>query len=181
MWTGPSSGYAQFVAPDGNAIGGDRLGVAVSRSTPTGSCRLCGSSEGKAPTTPDQVVMDKATATKYHFKVGDRVRVLLSGPPQTFTISGIVTFGSDDNLAGTTLAGFDLPTAQDLFHSRGYYDTIDVLAKPGADNVQLAAGDRQGPPAGRAGGQRSNRRQRAVKRGQQRAVVPLDGCCSCSR
>ena len=59
--------------------------------------------------------MDKATATKYHFKVGDRVRVLLAGPPQTFTITGIVTFGTADNLAGATLAAFDLPTAQALF------------------------------------------------------------------
>ena len=50
--------------------------------------------------------MDKATATKYHFAVGDRVRVLLPEPPQTFTITGIVTFGSDNNLAGDTLAGF---------------------------------------------------------------------------
>jgi hypothetical protein len=36
----------------------------------------------------------------------------------------------DDNLAGTTLAAFSLPTAQALFGSRGYYDTINVLAKP---------------------------------------------------
>ena len=42
----------------------------------------------------------------------------LPGPPQTFTISGIVTFGSDDNLLGETLAGFALPTAQRLFDSR---------------------------------------------------------------
>ena len=56
---------------------------------------------------------------------------------QTFTITGIVTFGSDDNLAGVTLAGFDLQTAQALFNSRGHYDTINVLAAPGADNVKL--------------------------------------------
>jgi putative ABC transport system permease protein len=36
-----------------------------------------------------------------------------------------------------TLAGFDSQTAQDAFNSRGYYDTIDVLAAPGADNVKL--------------------------------------------
>ena len=81
--------------------------------------------------------MDKETATKHHFAVGDRVLVNLPNRPQTFTISGIVTFGSDDNLAGITLAGFDLPTAQTLFNARGYYDTISVLAAPGADNVKL--------------------------------------------
>jgi putative ABC transport system permease protein len=48
-----------------------------------------------------------------------------------------VTFGAADNLAGATLAGFDPQTAQALFNTRGYYDTINVLAKPGADNVAL--------------------------------------------
>ena len=130
------SGYAQFVAPDGKAVGNSAaaLGFSFDPNRQLSSLRL---TEGKAPITAHQVVIDKATATKYGFKVGDRVRVLLSGPPQTFTISGIVTFGSDDNLAGSTLAAFYLPTAQALFQSRGYYDTIDVLAKPGADNVQL--------------------------------------------
>jgi putative ABC transport system permease protein len=133
---GSVSGYAQFVAPDGKAVGNSAaaLGFSFDPNRQLSSLRL---TEGKAPITAHQVVIDKATATKYGFKVGDRVRVLLSGPPQSFTISGIVTFGSDDNLAGSTLAAFYPPTAQALFQSRGYYDTIDVLAKPGADNVQL--------------------------------------------
>ena len=46
---------------------------------------------GHAPTTPHEVVIDAGTATKYHFRVGEQVRILLTGPPQTFTISGIVT------------------------------------------------------------------------------------------
>ncbi len=134
---GSVEGYAQFLSRDGNAIGGgggSTLGFSFDPNHQLSPYRLV---EGRAPATPDQVVMDKATATKYHFAVGDRVLVNLPDRAQTFTISGIVTFGSDDNLAGVTLAGFDLETAQDLFNSRGYYDTIDVLAAPGADNVRL--------------------------------------------
>ena len=37
-------------------------------------------SEGTAPTTPHDVVMDAGTAQKYHFTVGDHVRILLAGP-----------------------------------------------------------------------------------------------------
>jgi putative ABC transport system permease protein len=48
-----------------------------------------------------------------------------------------VTFGSADNLAGATLAGFDLPTAQALFNTRGGYDTINILTKPGADSIRV--------------------------------------------
>jgi putative ABC transport system permease protein len=132
---GSVAGYAQFVS-GGNAIGGagSALGFSYDPNRQLSSVRLV---EGRAPTTSQDVVMDKATATKYHFRVGDRVRVLLGTSPRYFTVSGIVTFGADDNLAGASLAGFDLPTAQALFNTRGHYDTIDVLAKPGADNVAL--------------------------------------------
>ncbi|MGO9822599.1 MAG: ABC transporter permease, partial [Solirubrobacteraceae bacterium] len=134
---GSVAGYAQFMDRNENAIGGgggSTLGFSFDPNRQLSPYRLV---EGKPPTTADQVVMDKETATKHNFRVGDQVLVNLPNRPQTFTISGIVTFGSDDNLAGVTLAGFDLQTAQRLFNARGHYDTISVLAAPGADNVKL--------------------------------------------
>ena len=135
---GSVQGYAQFLDRDDNAIGGgggSTLGFSFDPNTQLSPYRLV---EGKPPTTADDVVMDKATATKHRFAVADRVLINLPNRPQTFTITGIVTYGSDDNLAGVTLAGFDLQTAQRIFNSRGYYDTINVLAAPGANNVNLA-------------------------------------------
>ncbi len=134
---GSVGGYAQFMTRDGNAIGkggSSTLGFSFDPNPKLSPYRLVA---GHAPTTADDVVMDKATATKYHFALGDRVLVNLPNRPQTFTITGLVTFGSDDNLAGVTLAGFNPATAQALFNSRGYYDTISVLAAPGADTVKL--------------------------------------------
>ncbi len=134
---GSVAGYAQFMARDGSAIGkggGSTLGFSFDPNPRLSPYRLVA---GRAPTTADDVVMDKATATKYHFAVGDRVLVNLPNRPERFTISGIVTFGTDDNLAGVTLAGFDQPIAQSLFNARGHYDTISVLAAPGADTVKL--------------------------------------------
>ncbi len=134
---GAVDGYAQFMSRDGNAIGsggGSALGFSFDPNRQLSPYRLV---SGTAPTTSDEVVMDKATATKYHFAAGDRVLINLPNRPRTFTVSGIVTFGSDDNLAGITLAGFELRTAQALFNSRGRYDTISVLAAPGADDVAL--------------------------------------------
>jgi putative ABC transport system permease protein len=134
---GSVQGYAQFLDRNGNAIGGgggSTLGFSFDPNRQLSPYRLV---EGKAPTTADDVVMDKATATKHHFAVGDRVLMNLPNRPETFTITGIVTFGNDNNLAGVTLAGFDLQAAQNIFNSRGYYDTINVLAAPGANNVNL--------------------------------------------
>ena len=133
---GSVEGYAQFVARDGNAIGNaaSSLGFSFDPNPQLSAVRLV---EGGAPATANEVVMDKATADKYHFTVGNRVEVLTAKAPRTYKISGIVTFGTADNLAGETLAGLYLPAAQALFGTPGYYDTIDVLAKPGADNVTL--------------------------------------------
>jgi len=134
---GSAGGYAQFVAPDGKAIttgGAPTLGFSFDPDRQLSSLRLV---EGGAPTNAHDVVMDQGTATKYRFVVGDRVRVLLAGPPQTFTLTGIVTFGTADNLAGATLAAFYLPTAQILFNEIGHYDSINVLAEPGANKTLL--------------------------------------------
>jgi putative ABC transport system permease protein len=134
---GNVTGIAQFVARDGKAIsngGAPTLGLSFDPNSQLSSLTLAA---GHAPTTPDEVVMDAGTAQKYHFTVGDRVRVLLPGLPQTFTISGIVKFGNADNLAGATLAAFDLPTAQQLFNEVGKYDAIDLLVKPGADKATV--------------------------------------------
>ena len=135
---GSVQGYAQFLDRSGNAIGGggsSTLGFSFDPNRQLSPYRLV---EGSAPTGADDVVMDKATATKHHFAVGDRVLMNLPNRAQTFTITGIVTYGSDDNLAGVTLAGFDLKTAQRAFNSRGSYDTINVLAAPGSDSVRTA-------------------------------------------
>ena len=118
--------------------------------------------------------MDKETATKHGFAIGDRVLINLPNRAQTFTITGLVTFGSADNLAGVTLAGFDPATAQGLFDLRGYYNTISVLASPGADTVKVQRAIAAVLPRGRRSCKRPNRGQRALERDQQRARVHLD-------
>ncbi|HKH87647.1 MAG TPA: FtsX-like permease family protein, partial [Acidimicrobiales bacterium] len=59
--------------------------------------------------------------------------------PEIFTIVGIVRFGTANNLAGATIAAFNLPTAQKLFGVVGKYNAIDVLADPGVDKATLQA------------------------------------------
>jgi len=103
---GTVSGYAQYVARDGAAIatgGAPTLGVSFDPEPKLSSLRVV---QGTAPTTSGDVVMDEGTARKYHFAVGERVRILLAGPPQTFTITGLARFGTADNLAGATIAAF---------------------------------------------------------------------------
>ena len=129
---GQVGGYAQFVAHDGKAIqtgGAPTLGVSFDSDQQLSSLHIVA---GGPPLTADDVVMDAGTASKYHFTVGQRVRILSVGPVRTFTITGIAQFGSADNLAGATLAAFTLPTAQDVLQLAGRLDNINVVTAPGA-------------------------------------------------
>src|SRR6266511_1786448 len=92
---------------------------------------------GRIPAGPNEVAVDAQTASKQGFKVGDQVKVLSQGPTRTYTVSGIVGFGQADNLAGATLAVFDLKTAQQVLDSEGKFNEIDVVAQPGVTPEQL--------------------------------------------
>jgi putative ABC transport system permease protein len=137
---GSVAGYAQFVSPDGKAIatgGAPTLGISYDPNQQISALRIV---QGRAPTTPHDVVMDEGTADKYGFSVGQPVRVLLTGQPRTFTITGIVRFGTIKNLAGATVAAFDLPTAQAVLGDVGKFDAINVVDAPGADHTAVEEG-----------------------------------------
>jgi putative ABC transport system permease protein len=82
--------------------------------------------EGRAPAGPADVVLDAATAKTHGFAPGDPVTVLFQAGPRDFTVTGIAGFGEADNLAGATMATFDLATAQEVLGKAGVYDAIAV-------------------------------------------------------
>jgi putative ABC transport system permease protein len=134
---GTVSGYAQLVAPNGKVVNTSGAPTIGTSFDPVSQMAALHIRSGSPPTNPHDVAIDASTAAKYHFHIGDRIRVLLTGPPQTFKMSGIVTFGTANNLAGATIAAFDLPTAQSIFDRVGKYDAIDILAEPGVNTAQL--------------------------------------------
>jgi putative ABC transport system permease protein len=144
------TGYAQFIAPDGKAIsntGAPTLGVAFNPNQQISSLHLIA---GSPPTAAGDVVMDAATAQAYKFSVGQQVRILSAGSPspQPFTITGIAQFGTADNLAGSTLAAFTLPTAQRVTGEPGLVDDINVVTTPGADKATVQQAIERALPAG---------------------------------
>jgi putative ABC transport system permease protein len=134
---GSVDGEAQLIGKDGKAIvygGAPNLGFSVtSGNSPFNPLSLV---DGTWPKT-GEVVVDKSTAGKEHFKIGQTVGVQAEGPIQRLRISGLVKFGSVSTIGGATLAGFDLPTAQRLFDKKGQLDEIAVAAKPGVSDEKL--------------------------------------------
>jgi putative ABC transport system permease protein len=132
------SDATQLIGDDGKAVvygGAPNLGFSIangeSRFNPLALV------EGAWPG-PNEVVVDKKTADREGFRVGEVVGVQAEGPIERLTISGIIEFSSGLSLGGATLAGFDLPTAQRLLNKVGRLDEIAVAAKPGVSEEELA-------------------------------------------
>jgi putative ABC transport system permease protein len=134
---GSVDGEAQLIGKDGKAIvygGAPNLGFSIangeSRFNPLTLV------EGSWPG-GGEVVVDESTAGKENLRLGQTIRVQAEGAARTLRISGFIRFGSVSTIGGATLAGFDLPTAQDLFGKRGRLDEIAVAAKPGVSDEDL--------------------------------------------
>jgi putative ABC transport system permease protein len=144
---GSVDGEAQLIGDDGKAIvygGAPNLGFSIangaSRFNPLTLVDGAWPSQG-------EVVVDKSTAGKEGFKVGQTVGVQAEGAARKLRISGFVRFGSVSTIGGATLAGFDLPTAQALFGKRDRLDEIAVAAKQGVSDEQLVQQLRANVPA----------------------------------
>lgn len=145
---GTVGGYAQIVDSDGRAVtttGAPTLGFNWTFTRELSPLRL---RQGREPRGPGEVVIDAVTAQAHDFALGDRVRVLFRGPSEEFTVVGTTGFGAADNLAGATLAIFDLATAQRVFAKEGVFDSVDVKAAEGVSNLELRSRVAQVLPPG---------------------------------
>jgi putative ABC transport system permease protein len=134
---GGVNGEAQLIGKNGKAIvfgGAPNLGFSIARGdSPFNPLSLVGGAWPKA----GEVVIDKSTADKKDFAIGETIGVQAEGPVERFRISGIVRFGSVATIGGATLAGFALPTAQRVFDKVGELDEIAIAAAPGVSDPQL--------------------------------------------
>jgi putative ABC transport system permease protein len=145
---GTAGGIATIIGANGKAAGvsgAQTLGSGWVSDPALTALRLV---SGRAPTGPDDVVVDTRTAAKEHFAVGQHIRVITQAVSDTYTLVGLVRFGTTDNLLGTTLAAFSMPTAQQNFNLVGQYNTIDVSGKQGVLDSVLAQRVQAVLPAG---------------------------------
>jgi putative ABC transport system permease protein len=94
--------------------------------------------QGHAPQGPDEVAIDRATARKYGWGVGDRVTVAGRAPKKTYAVAGVATLGSSDSLAGARMVVMTVPEAQRMTGHAGY-DSISLAASGGTSPEQLKA------------------------------------------
>ena len=120
--------------PIGNADEGMALAVDSSADQSLNPFQLV---KGEWPSGDGQIAIDKATADKQDFRIGQTVGVLAHGPVAQYRITGIIGFGSVDSIGGASITVFDLPTAGRVFDKAGRLDLIRVGAKPGTTQSEL--------------------------------------------
>jgi putative ABC transport system permease protein len=83
-------------------------------------------------------VLDKSTADKYGFGVGQTVTVSARAPAKRYKVVGVAKLGESNSLAGSRLVEMTLPEAQRMLDVDGYHD-ISVAADDGTSPEQLKA------------------------------------------
>ena len=133
---------AKLVGPDNKVVAGHGGAPSLAFSVnPAGSQRFnpLVLTSGHWPNGPHEIAIDTKTYGSTHSSLGGSIGVLAQGPLEKFKVVGTVKFGGISSLGGATLAIFDLPTAQRIFHKQGKLDSIGIAAKSGVSPSQLVS------------------------------------------
>jgi putative ABC transport system permease protein len=115
---------------------------------------------GHPPSRANEVTLDKFSADKAGYQVGDTVKLSAEGPQQRFRLSGIAKFGEANSLGGAAIAIVTRPVAERMLRLHDEFTTIDVATEPGTTPSELASAIRAVLPA----------RDATVRTGEQQAA-----------
>ncbi|SOD83242.1 putative ABC transport system permease protein [Streptomyces sp. 1222.2] len=137
--TGSVEGFAAVAAKDGRPLGEGKVAMAGNYfPQPDGKDDRHPLTTGRAPSGPDEVLMDTSTADQGGYQVGDTVRLAIDGPVLHRKLVGIVRTDDTSGSGGTSVF-FDDATAQKLLLRPGQYHGVSLDAERGASEQRLAA------------------------------------------
>ncbi|MDO0914328.1 FtsX-like permease family protein [Streptomyces sp. DT2A-34] len=135
---GRVDGFAGVADPDGKLIGvgwsnkGSNFAPGKDGKDPAYTF-----TDGSGPVKDDEIALDKESAAKGEYQVGDRVRVATNGPVKEYTLSGVFTTEDGAVNAGGSLVLFDTAIAQKQYLKPGYFASATVTAAPGASDAKI--------------------------------------------
>ena len=136
----PSLGrFAQLLDQDGDIVattGGPALGFSYIGE---GGLQGVTLKDGRAPTGADEIVVDKASADRVGYVVGDTVGYLTDTGTHSATLVGTIGAADSDGFLGASVVAMDISTAIEKFGSGGKVDAIDIGLAAGADAVAVQA------------------------------------------
>lgn len=125
--------YAQVLQRDGEVLpttGAPTFGTSWQGDETLTNVTVKG---GRAPVGPDELALDKATADRAGFEIGDRVGYVTDLGPFEGTLVGLIGLGDADSFGGAQIVALDFETALERLDAQGKVDVIDIQIEPDAD------------------------------------------------
>ncbi len=92
---------------------------------------------GRKPESASEVVIDRQTAEKVGYEVGDRVRVSGKEGAKAYELVGLAQLGDVKSFGGASIAVFTLDEARRVTRKQGRLDQISVAGAPGVSPNEL--------------------------------------------
>ena len=131
--------FAQLLDQDGDIVattGGPALGFSYIGE---GGLQGVTLKDGRAPSGMGEVVVDKASADRVGYSVGDTIGYLTDTGTHSATLVGTIGAADSDGFLGASVVAVDIPTAIEKFGSGGEVDAIDIRLADGADAAVVQA------------------------------------------
>ncbi|MEU3569499.1 FtsX-like permease family protein [Kitasatospora sp. NPDC036755] len=141
---------AAVVTPDGKVLSGPRGGPSLGHSWAGAALAPFRLTTGRAPTGPDEVVLDTATAARAGVTAGDTVRLAAIEAPRDYTVSGLAAPPRVPTRQSTLF--FSPAQAARLAGTATGADAIGLTTETGTDLRALAERARQAVAAARPDG-----------------------------
>ncbi|MEM1334970.1 MAG: ABC transporter permease, partial [Actinomycetota bacterium] len=139
-------GAMQIIGDDGEPIaaaGGPVLGVVWS-----GPDGLTGTTlkEGRAPSGLDELAIDKATADREGFGVGDTITYVTDTGTWEGELVGTIGTSDSDSFLGASVLALDIPSGLERYGADRFIETINIGVADGVDPETVRAALRSALP-----------------------------------
>ena len=135
---GDMQSYARVIDKDGKPIGQDQGPPTFGGIASESSASLWSVEDGRLAVGPKEMMLDRETAEKGKFEIGDTVRVNALSGTREFLLVGIANYGDVSSPGGATFALFDQPTASEFLLKPGFVDAFLIKGDGTLSDEELA-------------------------------------------
>ncbi len=135
---GDMQSYARVIDKDGKPLGEDQGPPTFGGIASESSAGLWSVEEGRLAVGPKEMMLDRETAEKGKYEIGDTVRVNALSGTREFTLVGIANYGDVSSPGGATFALFDQPTASEFLLKPGFVDAFLIQGDGTLSDEELA-------------------------------------------
>ena len=135
---GDMQSYARVIDKDGKPIGQDQGPPTFGGIASESSAGLWSVEDGRLAVGPKEMMLDRETAEKGKFEIGDTVRVNALSGTREFTLVGIANYGDVSSPGGATFALFDQATASEFLLKPGFVDAFLIQGDGTLSDQELA-------------------------------------------